>query len=249
MNAASPNAHRRIVCLAGPKGGVGKSTIALNLALAWAGTQARNVVIVHLDPLCRDDVSPRLGLEPPTLADLVWAGAKVSRGGLRPHVPLSQWGVGCLPLAGTPEEAARVFPQDARRELERLSASYDLFLDVSSASPLRRLALQMAGLTFWACLPHRAYLDASEAALAGERDEARPCEVVINQSDIPGGLPEPEVDAVLRRLRKPVWHRMPHEALIPAYDNQRKALVVEHPNSEWAKALRPILGRVCEMRR
>lgn len=239
---------RRIVCLAGPKEGVGKSTIALNLALAWAGTSGRGVVIVHLDPLCRDDISPRLGVTPPTLADLVWAGARASRGGLRPQVPLSQWGVGCLPLAGSPEEAARVAVPDARRELTRLAASHDLFLDVGSTSHLRRLALQLATLTFWTCLPHRAHLDASEEALAGERAEGRPCEVIVNQSNMLGALPYPEVTAFLRRLRKPGSYPMPHDAMIPEFDNRGKMIVVEQPHSDWVKALRPLLGRLMEAR-
>lgn len=249
MNAPIEVKNRRIVCLVGAKEGAGKSTIALNLALAWAGTQARGVVIVHLDPLCRDDISPRLDVTPPTLADLIAAGAKANRGALRPQVPLSKWGVGCLPLAATSEEALRVNVQDARRELERLSASYDLFLDVGSTSHLRRMALQLANLTFWTCLPHRAHLDAAQEPLTGERHDGRACEVIINQSDMAGALPEAEVAAVLKRLRLPGGYRMPHEALMPEYDNQLKMLIVEQPHSEWVRALRPMLGRVMEMRR
>lgn len=249
MNAPIETKNRRIVCLVGAKEGAGKSTIALNLALAWAGTQARGVVIVHLDSLCRDDISPRLDVTPPTLADLIVAGAKANRGGLRPQVPLSKWGVGCLPLAATTEEALRVSVPDARRELERLSASYDLFLDVGSTSHLRRMALQLAKLTFWTCLPHRAHFDASHEPILEERLDGRSCEVVINQSDMPGALPEAEVSAVLKRLRMPGGYRMPHERLIPEFDNQLKMVVVEQPHSDWVKALRPMLGRVMEMRR
>lgn len=246
MNATTTAVKRRIVCLTGPKEGAGKSTLALNLALAWAGTQSRGVVIVHLDPLCRDDVSPQLGLEPPTLADLVRAGARVSRGGPRPQVPLSQWGVGVLPLAGTPDEAARVSPAEARRELERLSLAYDLFLDVDPCSPLRRLALQLCDLAFWTCLPQRAHLDAAEAALAGGRVGPAPFELVINQSDMPGALSEEEVRAFIGRLRKRHWNPMPHERGMAELANRGKLIVLEQPHSAWVKALRPILGRLME---
>lgn len=246
MNATSTAVKRRIVCLTGSKEGAGKSTLALNLALAWAGLQSRGVVIVHLDPLCRDDISAQLGLCSPTLSDLIRAGAKVSRGGSRPQVPLSQWGVGCLPLAATPEAAARVFSGEARRELERLSHAYDLFLDVDPCSPLRRMALELSSLTFWTCLPQRAHLDAAETALAGGRAGRAPLELVINQSDMPGALPDGEVRAFMGRLRKQTWNPMPHERSMAELANRGKLIVLEQPQSAWVKALRPILGRVME---
>lgn len=245
MNGLSENAKRRVVCLTGPKEGAGKTTLALNLALAWAGIQSRNVVIVQLDPLCRDDVSPQLGLYPPTtLADFIRRGELAARGGPRPMVPLSKWGVGCLTLGQNAEQAARVTAAAARRALERLSAAYDLFLDVDSTSPLRRLALQLSTLTFWTCLPHRPHFDAAEGALGGASGKA--FEVVINQCDAPGGLPGSEVTSFLRRLGKEGGTWMPHEASIPELANRGKLVVVEEPHSDWVKALRPLLGRVLE---
>lgn len=143
MESKPKNVRRRIVCLTAPKEGAGKTAAALNLARKWAGAQMRGVVIVHLDPLCRNDVSPQLGITPPTFADLVYQEERVSRGGPRTLVPLSQWGVGCLPMAADPGQAARVSPAAARRALSRLSAAYDLVLDVAASSPLRRLALRL----------------------------------------------------------------------------------------------------------
>ena len=60
----------RVIVFTGPKEGVGKSTTCLNLALAWAGSQNRKVIIVHMDPLCRNDLSFLLNVQPPTLASM-----------------------------------------------------------------------------------------------------------------------------------------------------------------------------------
>ncbi|TBR17924.1 hypothetical protein EPO15_15885 [bacterium] len=237
---------RRIVCLTGSKEGAGKSTVALNLALAWAGTQSRGVVIVHLDPLCRDDLSPQLGLTPPTLAELMRAGTKVTRGGTRPQVPLSQWGVGVLPLAANPEEAKRVFPGEARRELERLSLTYDLFLDVDPCSPLRRMALEISTLTFWTCLPQRAHFDAAEAALGAGGRSGAPMVLVVNQCNMPGALEAEDMTASIRRIPSSDCRWMPHERRIPELTNRGKLVVVEDPHSDWVRALRPLLGHVME---
>jgi len=148
MNASATSVKRRIACLTASKEGAGKSTVALDLALAWAGMGSRGVVIVHLDTLWRDDVSARLGLHPSlTLADVIRLGELALRGGPRPVVPLSQWGVGCLPLAANADQAARVTPAAARRALDRLSRAYDLILVVDPVSSLRGVALRLATVT------------------------------------------------------------------------------------------------------
>jgi hypothetical protein len=48
-------------------------------------------------------------------------------------------------MAADPGQAARVSPAAARRALARLSAAYDLVLDVAASSPLRNLALRFSG--------------------------------------------------------------------------------------------------------
>ena len=103
----------RVIVFSGPKEGVGKSTIALNLALAWAGTQSRNVILVHLDPLCRSELSFMLNLQPPTLASLTQTVGKditVLSKLLKGRVPISQWGVGVLPLGNNRNDAASLSP-------------------------------------------------------------------------------------------------------------------------------------------
>src|SRR5882672_4579307 len=92
----------RVVVFTGPKEGVGKSTLCLNLALAWAGSQNRKVIIVHMDPLCRNDISFQLGVNPPSLASMAqMVGDNPTGLGrlLRGRIPMTPWGVGLLPLA------------------------------------------------------------------------------------------------------------------------------------------------------
>src|SRR5947207_15778527 len=72
----------RVVVFTGPKEGVGKTTACLNLALAWAGSQNRKVIIVHMDPLCRNDINFLLGVNPPTLASMVSLVGENPTGGL-----------------------------------------------------------------------------------------------------------------------------------------------------------------------
>ncbi len=41
---------------------------------------------------------------------------------------------------------------------------------------------------------------------------------------------------------------MPREDLLPQLANAGRLLVIENPSSPWVKALRPLLGRVMELR-
>ena len=51
----------RVIAFTGPKEGVGKTTLVLNLAIAWAEMQKRPVLIVPLDPLARQEHGFYLG--------------------------------------------------------------------------------------------------------------------------------------------------------------------------------------------
>ncbi|MFC1679885.1 hypothetical protein ACFL2T_06715, partial [Elusimicrobiota bacterium] len=167
--AAAPSAigqppAGRVIVFSGPKEGVGKSTIALNLAMAWAGTQSRNVIIVHLDPLCRNDLGFMLGLQPPTLASLsqfVGKDVAVLSKLLKGRVPVSQWGVGLLPLGNKRADALEVSPHVAVPILESLNQSYDLFIDVDPNFAMQVFAFDLADIIFWSVLPQRAHFEAT----------------------------------------------------------------------------------------
>ncbi|MBI3297029.1 MAG: hypothetical protein HYZ75_02615 [Elusimicrobia bacterium] len=233
----TPRGKPRVVCFTAAKEGAGKSTIALNLALAWAGTQSRNVVIVHVDPLCRNDLAFQLTLVSPSLMRLIGS-----------PVPMSQWAVGVVPLADTPAEARGLAPSFVAEALRGLQARYDLFLDVEPSSPLRDMAFELAGLVFWTCLPHRSHLEATCNMFQEPKLPLDRFEVVVNAADIPGGLALKEVQLFFAAMNKSVFCPMPWEKELPGCANTGRILVAEQPQSDWVKALRPLLGRVMEMR-
>jgi len=244
----------RVIVFSGPKEGVGKTTLALNLALAWAGTQSRNVIIVHLDPMCRNELSFMLGLQPPTLASLsqmVGKDVNVLSKLLKGRVPISQWGVGVLPLGNTRVDALEVSPQVVCPILESLNHSYDLFIDVDPFFPMQVFAFDMADLVFWTCLPQRSHFEATYnvfqelKALHFALDRF---EIVVNEGNLPGALAPKEVERFFQAMNKTVLSFMPWEDLLPEFSNTARILVVEQPHSDWVKAMRPLLGRVMDMK-
>jgi len=246
----------RVVVFTGPKEGVGKSTVCLNLALAWAGSQNRKVVIVHMDPLCRDDVSYSLGSpNPPSLASMTQLVGENPTGGLgrllKGRIPISQWGVGLLPLAASRTEFLTLSPNVVVKILGSLAESYDLFLDVDPFFPMQIFSYDLADLVYWVCLPQRSHFTATYSLFNEIKALHFPLEkfeVVVNQANLPGALVPKEVGGFFRGMQKNVLAYMPWEDLIPEYANTQKILVVEQLQSDWVKALRVLLGRTMELK-
>ncbi len=242
----------RVIVFSGPKEGVGKTTIALNLALAWAGTQSRNVILVHLDPLCRNELSFMLNLQPPTLSSLTQTVGKdvaVLSKLLKGRVPISQWGVGVLPLGNSRSDAAGLSPGMIVPILESLNQSYDLFIDVDPFFPMQVFAFDLADVIFWSCLPQRSHFEATYNMFQELKTLHFPLErfeVVINEGNLPGALAPREVEKFFLAMNKRVLSYMPWEDLLPEFANTARVLVVEQPHSDWVKALRPLLGVVME---
>jgi pilus assembly protein CpaF len=244
----------RVIVFTGPKEGVGKSTLCLNLALAWAGSQNRKVIIVHMDPLCRNDLSFQLNINPPTLASMVQlVGDNPAGLGrlLKGRIPLTQWGVGLLPLASRRQEILSLSPQVIVKILGSLAESYDLFLDVDPFFPMQVFSFDLADLIYWTCLPQRSHFEATYSAFNEIKALHFPLEkfeVIVNEANLPGALVPKEVDRFFGTMQKKVLTYMPWEDLIPEYSNTQKILVVEQLQSEWVKALRILLGRTMEIK-
>lgn len=255
MDSGSENEQIRIIALAGPKEGVGKTTIVINLALAWAGIQKRNVLIVPMDPLCRQEHHHLLGLNPPpSVADLVKTlGAQsltVAGGLLKGKIPVSQWGVGVLPLAYKRSDISRISPKVIMPLFAKLSQTFDIFLDVESSFPMQTFAFDIADLVLWVTQPNRGHLNATVSMFQEYKDmhfALDRFDVVCNCYDLPGAIEPDEIEKFFEQLQKKVLVFLPWEDSIPALANQLRIEVVESPQSLWVKGLRMILGRVLNM--
>ncbi len=254
---ATPTSLRdpgRVIVFTGPKEGVGKTTACLNLALAWAGSQNRKVVIVHMDPLCRNDLNFVLGnLNPPSLASMIQLVGDSPTGGLgrllKGRIPFSQWGVGLLPLAASRTEFQKLSPNVVVKILGSLAESYDLFLDVDPFFPMQVFSFDLADLIYWVCMPQRSHFEATYALFNEIKALHFPLdkfEIVVNQANLPGALAPKEVARFFDAMQKKVLAYMPWEDLIPEFANTQKILVVEHLQSDWVKSLRVLLGRAME---
>lgn len=121
-NAKPSRPH--VVTVFGTKGGVGKSTVAVNLAVLLAQTK-KKVVIVDLD-LQFGDVSVFLNLLPKrTIAELAQEGShpdmELVESYMIPHIS----GVKILPAPGRPEYAELITPSQVESIIAQLKTYYD----------------------------------------------------------------------------------------------------------------------------
>ena len=241
----------RVVVFSGPKEGVGKTTLALNMALAWAGIQKRNVLVVPFDALPRFEHAQYFGINPPTVIDLIKSVGEqsltVAGSLLKGRIPISNWGVGVLPLANKRSDLERLSASTVLPILSKLSSHFDIFIDVDSSFPLQAVAYDIADVVFWVTHSTRSHLSATVGMFAEYKELHFPLdrfEIVNNCYNVPGSIEVEEMEKFFQQLQKKVLVYLPWEDSIPALGNQLKFEVVEDAQSNWVKGLRILLGRV-----
>ncbi len=249
------NSAPRVITFSGPKEGVGKTSVVMNLALAWANYQKRHVLILPLDPMCRAEHAQLLGLNPPSMAEIISALGRESLGALgallKGKIPISQWGVGVLPLSKRRSDVARMSPDIILPLLSRLSQNFDIFIDVDPYFPMQVFAFDISDLVFWVSNSNVSSLNAT-AGIFREINELHfplsKFEVVANLFDMPGAVGPKEVEKFYKQIGKDILAFMPWEDALPAYANQNKILITEQPNTQWVRMLRVLLGRLAELK-
>ena len=140
-------APRRIVAVFSPKGGVGTTMIATNIAIVAASTKPDRVVLLDLD-LQFGGVAPQLDIEPKqTLADVARdATALKAAELLRGYAVKHGTGLHVLCAPPTPELAELVTPEMVKNLLATLTSGYDhVIIDAGSVLDERTmLALEAA---------------------------------------------------------------------------------------------------------
>ena len=140
-------APRRIVTVFSPKGGVGTTMIATNIAVVAAGKRPDRVVLVDLD-LQFGGVAPQLDIEPKqTLADVTRDSTALKAAELlRGYAVKHGTGLHVLCAPPTPELSELVTPEVVKNLLATLTSGYDhVIIDAGSTLDERTmLALEAA---------------------------------------------------------------------------------------------------------
>ena len=245
---AGSGAVASLVCVLGPKGGIGKTLTTANLAVALA-VQGRKVVVVDLD-LQFGDVGLSLGLTPQrTMYDLVKSGGSLDAEKIEAYLTPHPSGARVLMAPVRPDQAGAVTIEFLRDLYPLLRASND-FVIVDTPPGFSPEVIASIDASSHVCLVgmldslslKNTKLGLETLELMGyERDRIR---LVLNRADTNVGVTREDVEAVVGRAP---------DVLVPSHRdvarsvNEGNPVVMSRPKSDAARAFQQ-LGTMYEGR-
>jgi len=238
--AQSPDGRRgRVVTVFSPKGGVGKTVVATNLAAALAKNFGKRTLLLDLD-LQFGDAAIMLGIQPDkTIYDLVVAPGELDSEKLAGYTSAHPCGLDVLPAPLQPEDAELVTEGKLARLLEVARGSYDaIVVDTSPFFHGPMLAtldrtddlLLLCGLDVPTIKNVRLSLQTLEL-LSFPAERVR---VVLNRANSNVGIKRTEVE---RALETKIRADLPSDRAVPLAVNRGKPVVLADPGADFAKAI------------
>jgi pilus assembly protein CpaE len=236
-----------LVVVLGPKGGVGKTTVATNLATTLAAG-GRRTLLIDLD-LQFGDVGLVLGVHPDrTIHDLVTAQGRLDGDRLRGFVGRSADGVDVLLAPARPDLADAVTPERLTELLDVARSEYDVVV-VDTPPAFTSTAItaidqaQHAVMVGTMDLPGLKNMKVGLETLSLMGFDRDRVVTVLNRSDSKVGLIAHDVKQILNTTPDV---NVPSDRSVPRSLNAARPIVAESPKAGPAKALRALGDRVVD---
>ncbi|WP_026556462.1 AAA family ATPase [Arthrobacter sp. 35W] len=241
----SEQENGRIIAVMSPKGGVGKTTIATNLAVGLGKVAPMSVVIVDLD-LQFGDVASGMLLDPEhTLLDAVTGAAAQDTMVLKAFLTVHPGGVYALCAPRNPNEADLITADHVRRLLAQLATEFK-YVVVDTAPGLGEHALatlEFATDVVWVVgmdIPSVKGLRTGLGILheLGLIPQGR--HVVLNFANRRSGLNVQDIEAT---IHVPVDVVIPHSPAMPFATNKGVPALQEGVKNSATRSLRKLVER------
>lgn len=235
----------RLIAVMSPKGGVGKTTVATNLAIGLGKIAPMGVVIVDLD-VQFGDVATGLQLEPEhTLRDAVSGAAYQDSMVLKAFLTVHPAGIYALCAPGSPGDADRISGEAVTHLLNQMAAEFQyVVVDTTPGLGEHVLAtLEVATDAVWVCgmdIPSIRGLHTSFSLLRELQLMPQGRHVVLNFADRRSGLTVQDVEAT---IGVPVDTVVPRSRAVPFSTNKGVPLLQESLRDGAARALAKLVDR------
>ena len=242
---AATDTRSPLVVVLGPKGGVGKTTVATNLSTTLA-QGGRRTLLIDLD-LQFGDVGLVLGVQPDhTIHDLVTAQGRLDGDRLRGFVKRSADGVDVLLAPGRPDQADAVTSERLTELLDVARREYDLvvvdtppaFTSTTIVAIDHAQHVVMVGTMDLPGLKNMKVGLETLSLMGFPRDRVV---TVLNRSDSKVGLIAHDVKKILDAAPDV---SVPSDRAVPRSLNAARPIVAAAPKAGPAKALRALAERV-----
>jgi pilus assembly protein CpaE len=231
-----------VITILSGKGGCGKTTIAINLAIVLSDEGASRVCLVDLD-LALGDIANSLGLRAgASLLTAVTAGGHLDPDLLPDLLTPYLDDVDCLLAPVTPGESEKIPAQVVEDLLHELRSRYDyVVIDTPGRMSSRVLAaldssdhhVVVTTLEFPAL--KRVRLTVDTLTLLAHRGAST--SIVLNRAEAEGTLTDAEIDEV---VRSPIAARVPFSPAVGVSINEQAPLAAFDPDHPVVAAIRDL---------
>jgi pilus assembly protein CpaE len=241
----SPNGGGRVIAVMSPKGGVGKTTVATNLAVGLGSLAPMGVVIVDLD-LQFGDVASGLLLEPEhTITDAVLGPATQDSMVLKTYLTVHPASIYALCAPRNPVEMDRITGEHVGHLVDQLRQEFQ-YVVIDTAPGLGEhvlAALERATDAVWVCgmdIPSIRGLRTGLKILQELDLLPENRHVVLNMADPKSGLGLNDVEA---SIGVPVDVAIPRSRTLPFSTNKGVPLLQDGTRDVATKRLRQLVDR------
>ena len=236
----------KVVTVASPKGGVGKTTVSTNLAVGLAMKEPNSTVLVDLD-IHFGDVATALNITPEfTLPDMAHGPASRDSVALKSYLTQHQTGLFVVPGSESPAAADAVSPKEAGNLLNMLADQFT-YVIVDTAPGLSEHTLSVLDQTDTLVLVTS--LDVPGVrGLRKELDTLRDISIVLDSRAVVLNFTHPSrgisVGDVEASIGRKVDVVMPQSNAVPISVNQGRPLLQQGSRDPVAKQLKALVELV-----
>ncbi|HET8820465.1 MAG TPA: P-loop NTPase [Thermoleophilaceae bacterium] len=239
--SASAQRHSQMICVLGAKGGIGKTVVASNLAVALA-SEGASVALVDLNLQC-GDLALALGLQPNrTIYDLATSGGALDAEKLEAFLGRHESGVRVLMAPTRPDQSSSVTTDFLDRTYSLLRAMHDYVIVDTPPGFTPEVIASIDGASDVCMVAALDVLSLKSARVGLETlrlmgydlDRVR---LVLNRADSRVGLDANDVTAIVGGGP---------DVLVPSHRditrtlNEAKPIVTSSPRSEAARAFKKL---------